>query len=47
MGAQQTKEKEARTTSSKGKGKTKEPRVSQGNIFTEHSGKHFALSSAF
>ncbi|XP_076436830.1 uncharacterized protein LOC143276240 [Babylonia areolata] len=38
MGAQQTKEKEPRSSSAKGKGKTKETRVSQGNIFTEHSG---------
>ncbi|KAL8599730.1 hypothetical protein ACOMHN_031885 [Nucella lapillus] len=38
MGAQQTKEKEPRTSSTKGKGKTKDPRVSHGNIFTEHSG---------
>lgn len=37
MGAQQAKE--PRPSSSKSKGKTKEPRVSQGNIFTEHSGK--------
>ncbi|XP_025112179.1 tyrosine-protein kinase Abl-like isoform X2 [Pomacea canaliculata] len=36
MGAQQAKE--PRPSSSKSKGKTKEPRVSQGNIFTEHSG---------